>query len=227
MPRKLIIVTAIVMVLVFTLTACQKTDVIGKYSKTSFEALLSKLGHNVKADKPTKSWYLTSPGGERFIWGKGAAGVYIAAIEFDAAPFINAGLDTTKLPADIYTYDQTNNKLIITRALANAKGAAEADTSAADSFTQIIDANRDAIGYHAKLDHYNIDLGNGNMFEWAKDMSKNDKDMVFVLNPKLLTDAGVDPTKVTGWVFTKVEVMDQNNKPIQVDKFLKPYDISK
>lgn len=227
MQRKILIMTAIAMILVFTLTACQQTDVIGKFSKTSFEALVNKLGDNVKADTATRSWYLTSPGGEHFIWGKGLSGVTNATMEFDAAPFINAGLDTAKLPTDIYAYDQTSNKLIITRALINPKGGAEPDSSAANSFAQIVDANRDAIGYHAKLDHYNIDLGDGNKFEWAKDMSKNDKDMVFVLNPQPLIASGVDPAKVTGWVFVKVEVMDANNKPIQVDKFLKPYDISK
>lgn len=225
MQRKLIITAAIAIVLVFTLTACQKTDVIGQYSKTSFEALVNKLGDNVKADTPTRSWYLVSPGGERFAWGKGVNGATNATMEFDATPFINAGLDTTKLPTDLYGYDKANNKLVITRALVSPKAGAEPDANAASSFAQIIDANREAIGYHAKLDHYNIDLGDGNMFEWAKDMSKNDKDMVFVLNPQPLIAAGVDPAKVTGWVFAKVEVMDQNGKPVQVDKFLKPYDL--
>lgn len=35
--------------------------------------------------------------------------------------------------------------------------------------------SRDSIGYHAALDHYGIDLENGNMFEWAKDISANDR----------------------------------------------------
>jgi len=71
-----------------------------------------------------------------------------------------------------------------------------------------------------------VDLANGNMFEWAKDMSKNDKDIVFVLNPQVFIDAGVDPAKVEGWVFAKVEKEDENGKKIQVDKFLKPFDLT-
>lgn len=227
MKKRLLIVTAVAMVLVFTFTACQKTDVVGNVSKTSFEALITKIADKVVVDEQNNSWALTSPGGERFMWSKDLTGTSDAAIEFDATPFINAGLDATKLPAEIYTYDQASNKIKIAAELGNSKAAAKADATALDSFKQLVDTAREAIGYHAKLDHYGVALGNGNMFEWAKDMSTNDKDMVFVLNPQPFIDAGVDTAKLTDWVFAKVPVMDENNKPIEVDKFLKPYEISK
>ena len=74
-------------------------------------------------------------------------------------------------------------------------------------------------------------LGDGNMFEWAKDMLKNtatntdqDKDIVFVLNPEPLIAAGVDPAKVTGWVYAEVPV-EENGKTTQVYKFLKPFNL--
>jgi hypothetical protein len=41
----------------------------------------------------------------------------------------------------------------------------------------------------------------------------------------VLIDAGVDPNKVEGWVFGKVKVDDANGKPIEVDKFLKPFSL--
>jgi hypothetical protein len=225
MKTKLLIITAIAMVLVFAFTACQSTDVVGNVSKTSFEALVNKVSDKVATDEQSKSWAITSPGGERFLLGKDMAGTPDAAIEFDATPFINAGLDASKLPAEIYSYDQASNKLKIAAELGNPKNAAKADAMATDSFNQLVETNREAIGYHAKLDHYGVALGNGNMFEWAKDLNTNDKDMVFVLNPQPLIDAGVDPAKVTDWVFTKVPVMDENNKEIEVEKFLKPYQL--
>ncbi|MDF2840933.1 MAG: hypothetical protein K0Q99_1705 [Clostridia bacterium] len=227
MKVKLLIVTALAMVIVFTFTACQQTDVIGNVSKTSFEALVTKMSGEVAADEASNSWSLTSPAGERFLWSKDLAGTPDAAIEFDATPFISAGLDAAKLPTEIYTYNQANNKITIAAELGSPKAAAKADATAADSFKQLVDTNREAIGYHAKLDHYGVALGNGNMFEWAKDMSTNDKDIVFVLNPQPFIDAGVDTAKLTDWVFTKVPVMDENNKEIEVEKFLKPYEISK
>ena len=39
-------------------------------------------------------------------------------------------------------------------------------------------------------------------------------------------NAGVDPAKVTGWVFAKVEIKDESGKPVSVDKFLKAFDLA-
>lgn len=41
-------------------------------------------------------------------------------------------------------------------------------------------------------DHYGIDLGGGYVFEWAMNMSKNDKDIAFALNPQVFIDAGAE-----------------------------------
>ena len=94
-----------------------------------------------------------------------------------------------------------------------------------ETFKKIVQTHRPIIGYHAALDHYGIALGDGNMFEWAKDMAKNDKDIVFVLNPEPLLAAGVDPAGITGWIFTKIPVEDKAGKTVEVDKFVKPYDL--
>jgi hypothetical protein len=40
-----------------------------------------------------------------------------------------------------------------------------------------------------------------------------------------LIAAGTDPARVSGWVFAKVTVNDENGKPIEVDKILKPFDL--
>lgn len=76
-----------------------------------------------------------------------------------------------------------------------------------------------------------MNLGDGNLFEWAKDMKTNrstnenqDKDIVFVLNPEPLIAAGVNPDKVKGWVYTTVKV-DIDGKPTDVYKFLKPFNL--
>ena len=101
----------------------------------------------------------------------------------------------------------------------------DGDATPLTSYENIVKLKRDSINYHSALDHYGVNLGDGNVFEWAKDLSTNDKDIVFVLNPKVFIDAGVDPQKLEGWVFAKVETMDMNGKPIEVEKFLKPFDL--
>jgi hypothetical protein len=57
------------------------------------------------------------------------------------------------------------------------------------------------------MDHYGVNLANGNLFEWAKDMNTNDKDMVFVLNPEPFVSAGVKPDNIEGWVLPRFRWM--------------------
>jgi hypothetical protein len=85
------------------------------------------------------------------------------------------------------------------------------------------DVSRELLGYHAEMDHYNLDLG-GAVFEWAKDMSANDKDIVFALDPAPLIAAGVDPEAVEGWAYTQVPAM-RGGKAVQVWKFLKTFNL--
>ena len=63
------------------------------------------------------------------------------------------------------------------------------------------------------------------MFEWAKDIAKNDKDIIWVLNPEPFIAAGVDPGKIQGWIFAKVRTTDATGETIFVDKLLKPFNI--
>jgi hypothetical protein len=142
-------------------------------------------------------------------------------VEVDAQPFIDAGLDVTKLPEGMVVGD----KIIVGTDLGDEKVTYVGDASPLDSYKKLVKNYRDSISYHEALDHYGVMLGNGNMFEWAKDMKTNDKDIVFVLNPQPFIDAGVDPSALETWVFAKVETMDESGKKIEVDKFLKPFDV--
>jgi len=99
------------------------------------------------------------------------------------------------------------------------------------AYEQIVEKYRSSINYHTSLDHYGVKLGDGNMFEWAKDLSTNsstgenqDKDIVFVLNPEPLAAAGVDPEKVEGWVYAQVPV-EENGQTTNVWKLLKPFNL--
>lgn len=224
---KRIIAVGLAVAMSVSLAACQATDVVGKMAVTSFEAVLNRIPDKITSDEVNNGWSLESPTGERFVWSKdfSKAGNPDLMLEFDAKPFINAGLDVNKLPKENYLYVKDMDKLIVHAELGDNKFTYSGEPKPVDTFNKIVETNRDSIGYHEALDHYGVAMGNGNMFEWAKDMSKNDKDIVFVLNPQPFIDAGVDPAKVEGWVFAKVPVMDENNKKIEVDKLLKPFDL--
>jgi hypothetical protein len=222
--KKKIILTVLSVTTILSFSACKKLDVVGKTSIDSFGKVLDIDADKVSEDTTFGGWSLTSPDGtSTFLWSKDYSKTQTYDVELvtEAQPFLDAGLDPSKLPAGMLSGD----KLVVGRDLGSDVLTYEGDVTPLKSYEQIVKLYRDSIKYHAALDHYGVDLGDGNVFEWAKDMSKNDKDIVYVLNPQVLIDAGVDPQKVSGWVFAKVPTMDANGKKIEVDKFLKPFSL--
>ena len=222
MKKKSILIPVLLVATVIFAGCTSQLDVVADKSISSFESVINELP--IEADSEDSSWILTAPDNSaKFLWSKDFSSTtdYDVKLEFDSQPFINAGLDISKLPEGAIYGD----KIILGTDLSDEKSTYTGEATPLDSYKKIVEKSRDNIGYHAALDHYGIDLENGNMFEWAKDISTNDKDIVFVLNPQMFIDAGVNPQEVEGWVFAKVETMDKDGKKIEVDKFLKPFDL--
>ena len=218
------ILAALSLATILTLASCKQLDVVGNQSITSFKEVLSTIPDNIAADEMNGGWALTAPDESvRFIWSKdfSKSPIHDVMLEFDAQPFIDAGLDVSKLPEGIAFGD----KIMVGTKLGNESLTYSGEATPIASYEQIVKLKRESIKYHTALDHYGVNLADGNVFEWAKDMSKNDKDIVFVLNPQMFIDAGVDPTKVEGWKFAKVEIEDASGKKVEVDKFLKPFNL--
>jgi hypothetical protein len=223
MKKKFLLITCSI-VLTVGLTACNKLDIVGDQSIKSFEALLDQVGDQVTEDPSYGGWSIEAPDGTaRFSWSQdfSKTTTYDAYLELEAQPFIDAGLVESKLPEGMLVGD----KIILGTDFGSDDLTYSGEVTPLASYKKITERYRDNITYHAALDHYGVDLMKGNMFEWAKDMSTNDKDMVFVLNPEVFINAGVDPDSVEGWVFAKVPTMDANGKKIEVDKLLKPFDL--
>lgn len=220
---KRIMIFILFLVTIFSLSACGKLDVIKDYSANSFDKILGLSGNNIKADETAVGWSLEAPDKTaRFLWSKDYSKInYDVSIITDAKPFLDAGLDGSKLPEGMLV----NDKIVIGVNLGEDTLTYDKDATPLESYKQLINHYRSHLKYHGKLDHFGIDLGNGNTFEWAKNTAKNDKDIVFVLNPQVFIDAGVDPNKVQGWLFAKVETMNSNGKKILVDKLLKPFNL--
>jgi hypothetical protein len=218
-------VLAVMAILILSRTF-ESLDVVGKDSVRAFDELLRKAQMLVSEDKESGRWSIVAPdSGARFSWGgEYTEQAFDVILEIYAAPFVDAGLDISKLP-DAIAYN--DGILIIGAKLAPEGSAAKtmAKSTPLAAYERIVNFNKDAIGYHAALDHYGINIGGGNMFEWAKDLGTNDNDMVFVLNPEPFINAGVIPDKIDGWTFAKVTVDDEFGKPIQVDKILKPFNL--
>jgi hypothetical protein len=217
--------TTLFAMLAITMSSCSKLDVVGNDSVRAFNDLLQNAPQLVSEDNANGGWSVSAPDNSaRFIWSKNFAEspVYDVMLEFAAAPFIAAGLDPSRLP-DNFIFK--NGMLTVGTKLGNEKISYNGEAAPIASYQQIVKLKRSAIGYHGQMDHYGVSLGDGNMFEWAKNLAANDKDIVFVLNPDPFISAGTDPAKIEGWVFDKVTVDNANGKPIQVDKILKPFNL--
>lgn len=219
---KKIMIPILLLTLLISLAGCTQTDVVGKASVQSFAAIVEVA--DVEADESFGGFAITAPDGSaRFLLSRNFAvtGSYDVALKFTAAPFLAAGLDVSQLPVGMLDADT----LVVGTDLGSQDFKAEAQSNVATTYEELVRQKGQAIGYHKALDHYGIDLGGGNLFEWAKDMQTNDKDIVFVLDPKPFQDAGVDPAAIEGWIFAKVETMDKKGNMIEVEKLLKPFDL--
>lgn len=220
--KKLAIVTGVSALVLAGLVGCSQTDVVAKYGITSFNEVVGLS--DVVADTELKAWSLSAPDGSaRFLFSSNfkATAPHDVMLEIDAQPFIEAGLDATKLPVGMLI----DGMIMLGQTLGEQEFSATAQATPEASFKELVKLSRDTLGYHEALGHYGIDLGDGNKFEWAKDLSANDKDIVFVLDPKVFADAGVDVANVNGWVFAKVEVLDASGKKVEVEKLLKPFNL--
>ncbi|MEW6548308.1 MAG: hypothetical protein AB1407_02495 [Spirochaetota bacterium] len=223
-------VIALGIVLAFALGGCAGTDVVGKFARTSFNAVLGASNDRARFLEETGTWALSSPDGDLVFFSSNfareAKGEGDAGFSLDAKPFLAAGMDPSRLPSiDGLKYGFEGDRLVMRFELGDDAFSGEAVKSFEETFSEVVRTQRGRIGYHEKLDHYGISLGDGNMFEWAKDMSKNDKDIVWVLNPEPFIALGIDPSKLEGWIFAKVETKDEKGQPVFVDKLLKPYNI--
>ena len=215
----------LITLLVFSALSCEKLDVVAADSVRSFGELMQSAPQFVSEDTANGGWSFAAPDNSvRFVWSKNFAEspVYDVMLEIDAAPFIAAGLDPSKLPGNFILSD---GLLMAGTKLGNEQLSYDGGATPLAAYQQIVKLKRGSIGYHGALDHYGINLGGGNLFEWAKNLSNNDKDIVFVLDSASFINAGVDPDNIEGWTFTKVPVDDENGRPVEVDKILKPFNL--
>jgi len=205
--------SAIIIIFILSLNYCSRLDIVGNDSVRAFGEVLNVLP--AESDG-SGGWRMAAPDNNAwFDWDNHGISMIV-----DAQPFIRAGLDLNKLKKSEMV---SGNNIIFMLPAFNMPNQ-DTQSSPLEQFKKAVRFFRKYIGYHMEMDHYNITIANGNMFEWAKDIESNDKDIVFVLNPEPLIAAGVDPENVDRWVYAQVKV-HIDGKPADVWKFLKPFDL--
>ena len=213
--KKLIILAVVLIAVLAGCTAKPVVETPVDPSVVSFEALSQSIEWKSEGDKFT----LVAPDQSvSLAIAQSFTSENDVVMSVDAAPFIAAGLDVTKLPEGLFVDGRLN---YVTSIDGNTTYA-----NVTEAFTDILSIQADLVGYHAALDHYGLSLQDGNVFEWAADVNTNDKDIVFVLNPQTLIDAGTNVEAVEAWIFAEVEIMHADGTMKMVPKLLKPFDLN-
>lgn len=216
MKRRLTIVLLSALTAII-LAGCAGTDVVLKYAPDSFQKIVDSDPSLITDTTATDHYYRLSADGETVLKisdDYSASGTDDIVMETPIKPFTDAGLDPSKLGEG---YRASGDTLDLTADFGNGSGKQGTVT---DSLFESAAANRRALTYHQALDHYGIKLTRGK-FEWAKDYTVNDKDIVFVMQAQPLKDLGVDVEQISGWTFSTVQEADGSS----VDVLLRPFDL--
>lgn len=215
--KKLIPITLALVLAAVLLAGCAATDVILKYSPSSMDKIVEKFPTLVTDNTKIDHYFTLSSDGETVLKVSSdfsLTGAEDVVIQTPLKPFVDAGLDPAKLGAG-YRADEASLYLV-----ADFGAGTGAQSTITNALFESVKANRAVLTYHADLDHYGIQLPAGK-FEWAKDESSNDKDIVFAIAARPLADLGVDVQNIEGWVF-KTMKDDAGN---DLDVLLKPYSL--
>lgn len=215
--KKIIPIALVLALVAVILTGCASADVILKYSPSSLDQIVGKFPAILTDNTEADHYYYLTVDGETVLkvsHDYSMTGAEDLAIQTPLKPFVDAGLDPAKLGAG-YRADDTS--LYLVADFGNGSGKQSTVTS---SLFESAKADRSVLTYHADLDHYGIKFPAGK-FEWAKDESTNDKDIVFVIAAQPLSDIGVDVQHIDGWIFKTMK--DDAGKDFDV--LLKPFSL--
>ena len=215
--KKIFSIALVLALTAIILTGCAATDVILKYSPSSLDKIVEKFPAIVTDNTETDHYFYLSVDGETSLKVShkfDMTGAEDIVIQTPLQPFTDAGLDPATLGAG-YRTDDTSLFLV-----ADFGAGSGEQTTFTDSLFESAKADRSVLTYHADLDHYGIALPAGK-FEWAKDESTNDKDIVFVIAAQPLADLGVDVQNIEGWLFKTM----QDDAGNDFDVLLKPYSL--
>ena len=192
-------------------SANPKLDVVANHAVKSFEDLV-ELEKKTGYGRPLYNVY--SPGGtEVFSYGESVK------LTIDLGQFIAAGFDPRKFGGEPAW---ENSRFTFTSS--HVKGVDVTDDhNVFDTFANVVRSNRHALEYHMDHDLFELHLGGGNTFRWAKDWRANTRGMTFVLNPQPFIEAGLETENLEGWTLANVNMMYGPESGQTVPRLLKNY----
>ena len=193
------------------LSANPKLDVVANYAVESFKSLGEEIGLSGGNER---IYDVYSPDGtEVFSYGESVM------LTIDTGWFVKAGFDPDKFGGEAAVGD--SRFTITSNHVEGVDMANENDIF--DTFENVLRSNRHALEYHMDHDLFELHLGGGNAYRWAKDWRANTRGMTFVLNPQPLIEAGLEAENLEGWTFASINMMHGPERGQTVPRLLKNY----
>ena len=219
------IAAAALCLLILTQSACRSLDVIGRDSAESFGQLLEIMNDYVAFNEQRGRYELSSPDGSAlFCWNAS----FSDKDEFDfmiyikADVFISAGMNIENLPSGFIYED---GWLITGTKAASGPSADSYAESPEDSYRLILDFSRESLSFHYEGGHFSLNTGADNSFEWAKDLNENENAVIFMLDPKPFSDAGINTGQISGWELKTVS-SHAGMSMVHTEKLVKSFSIN-
>jgi hypothetical protein len=210
--KKMPVLTFVPLLAISVLAGCAGTDVVLKYAPDSFQEITEEYPNLITNTTEENPYYILTVDGETKLnisRDYSLTGAGDITMETPLQPFVDAGLDVSKLGNG---FRADGGKFYLASDYGDGTGMKD---TAKDSLFESVAAERANLTYHQKMDHYGIKLANG-VFEWAKDYTANDKDIVFVLAAQPLRELGVDVDSIQGWTFMTVDNPDGSSTDVVV-----------
>ena len=219
------ITAAALCLLILTQSACSSLDVIGRDSAESFGQLLEIMNDHAAFNELRGRYELSSPDGSAlFCWNASFSGKdeFDFMIYVKADVFISAGMNIENLPAGFIYED---GWLITgTKAESGPSGDSYAE-SPQDAYRLILEYSRESLSFHYEGGHFSIKTGAENSFEWAKDLNESENAVIFMLDPKPFSDAGINTELVKGWELKTVS-SHSGMSMVHMKKLVKSFSIN-
>jgi hypothetical protein len=201
----------IVIASAISLSANPKLDVVANYAMESFKSFEEIIQLN---DYDKQLYNVYSPDGTEILsFGESVR------LTVDVGCFTTAAFCPDKFGGE-----GTLEGSRLTIAANNVKGVnAGNGSNIIDTFENVLRSNRHALEYHTDKDLFELHLGGGNAFRWAKDWRTNTQGMTFILNPQPFVEAGLELENLEGWRVADIDIMHGPESSQTVLRLLKNY----
>ena len=148
----------------------------------------------------------------------------------NSRPFVDAGLDISELEKnDAIKIDNNMKEMVFT--LSEQSAPYSMKETAILQFEENLRYLREYTNYNKETDHYTLEMGNNSIIAWARDMEENKTskeeqmdDIMFLLDPDPIIEAGADPRNIEGWEYLEMSII-LKGVPTKKHMFVKAYNL--